>query len=83
MIAVETLGPAPELAALQLLDDQPELLDLGPGLRDLAAISRHLGGHRPHHLLECIDTGRQCGEINVHVTDNTPGSSSAPSRTSS
>ena len=71
LIGIETLGLPSKLVALQLLDDLPELLDFSPGISNLAVIVCHPGSHRPHHLLELIDVGRQCGEIDVHAAETT------------
>ena len=67
--------------ALQLLDDLPELLNFGFGIGNLAVIVCHPGRHRPHHLLELIDVGRQCSEINVHAMDITAIRTDSPSST--
>ena len=51
-----------KLAALQLLDDEMEPLDLGLRLAETGT----LGSERTHQLLQCLYIIRQGGEIDVH-----------------
>jgi len=56
LILVETLGPAPERAALQDLDQIAEPVDLGLSLGALVGSFRH---ERADHLIQHSDVGRQ------------------------
>ena len=60
LIGVEPLGPTSELRTLQLLDDQPELLDL-----PVAAL--HVGDEVPHEALQQAWIIGQGVEIDKHV----------------
>jgi hypothetical protein len=62
LIVIEPLRPLPELAALQLFDDEMEPLDLGLRLAEAGA----LGSERTHQSLQCLYIIRQGGEIDVH-----------------
>ena len=81
LIGVKSLRLPPELVTLQLLDDLAEPLDFSLGIGNLPVIACHPSGHRPHHLLELIDVGRQCSEINVHAMDITAIRTDSPSST--
>jgi hypothetical protein len=60
LIRVEPLGPTPELRALQLLDDQPELLDL-------AVAPLHVADEVAHQLLQQARIIGQGVEIEAHA----------------
>ena len=62
LIVIEPLGAPAKLAALQLLDDEMEPLDLGLCLGEAGA----LGRERAHQPLQRLHIIRQGGEIDVH-----------------
>ena len=62
LLVIEPLGLAAELAALQLLDDEPEPFDLGLGFAEAGALHRE----RAHHALQRRHVVRQRGKIDVH-----------------
>ena len=64
LIVIEPLGTPAELAALQLLNDELQPLDLGLCLGEGGA----LGRERAHQPLQRLHIVRQSGEIDVHET---------------
>lgn len=62
LVIIEPFGASAKLAALQLLNDEPEALDLGFGLSKGGAF----GCERPDHPLQRLHIVWQSGKIDVH-----------------
>ena len=62
LVVIEPFGATAKLAALQLLNNEPQAFDLGLRLREVGAFGRQ----RPHYLLQRLHIVRQCGKIDVH-----------------
>ena len=62
LVIIEPFGPPPELAALQLPDDEMEPFDLSLRLAEVGA----LDCERAHHQLQGLHIIRQSREIDVH-----------------
>ena len=72
LITVEPLRPATELRALQTLNDQSEVLDLGARLRQFGSLVSGLSGQLAHQPMQGIDVGGKRGEIEIHPASLTP-----------
>src|ERR1700731_3203046 len=62
LVVIQPFGPPTKLAALQLLNDEPEAFDLRLRLSEVGAFGRE----RPDHPLQRLHIVWQIGEINVH-----------------
>src|SRR5216683_3508492 len=62
LIVVEPFGTPTKLAALQLLNDEPEAFDLRLRLREAGAVGRQ----HPDHPLQRLHIVWQIGKIDVH-----------------
>src|SRR5258705_7290300 len=70
LIVIQRFGAPTKLAALQLLNDQPEAFDLRLRLSEVGAFGRE----RPHHPLQRLDIVWQIGKIDVHELQVYPDS---------
>src|SRR6202158_2135339 len=62
LVVIQPFGAPTKLAALQLLNDEPEAFDLRLRLREVGAFGRE----RPDHPLQRLDIVRQIGKIDIH-----------------
>jgi hypothetical protein len=68
LIVIQRFGAPTKLAALQLLNDEPEAFDLRLRLSDVGAFGRE----RPDHPLQRLDIVWQIGKIDVHEPEVYP-----------
>src|SRR5712671_1787144 len=62
LVIIQPFGAPTKLAALQLLNDEPEAFDLRLRLSEVGAFGRE----RPDHPLQRLDIVWQIGKIDVH-----------------
>src|SRR6266851_7091534 len=62
LVGIQPFGAPTKLAALQLLNDEPEAFDLRLRLSEVGAFGRK----RPDHPLQRLDIVRQIGKIDIH-----------------
>ena len=62
LVVIQPFGAPAKLAALQLLNDEPEAFDLRLRLGEVGAFGRE----RSDHPLQRLHIVRQIGEIDVH-----------------
>ena len=68
LVVIEPFGAPTKLAALQLLNDEPEAFDLRLRLSEVGAFGRE----RPDHPLQRLDIVWQIGKIDVHEPEVYP-----------
>ena len=68
MVVIQPFGAPTKLAALQLLNDEPEAFDLRLRLSEVGAFGRE----RPDHPLQRLDIVWQIGKIDVHEPEVYP-----------
>src|SRR6266849_6198452 len=70
LVVIQPFGAPTKLAALQLLNDEPEAFDLRLRLSEVGAFGRK----RPDHPLQRLDIVWQIGKIDVHEPEVYPDS---------
>src|SRR5258705_6139241 len=70
LVVIQPFGAPTKLAALQLLNDEPEAFDLRLRLSEVGAFGRE----RPDHPLQRLDIVWQIGKIDVHEPEVYPDS---------
>src|SRR5216684_7747233 len=70
LVGIQPFGAPTKLAALQLLNDEPEAFDLRLRLSEVGAFGRK----RPDHPLQRLDIVWQIGKIDVHEPEVFPDS---------
>src|SRR5258708_23976017 len=70
LVGIQPFGAPTKLAALQLLNDEPEAFDLRLRLSEVGAFGRK----RPDHPLQRLDIVWQIGKIDVHDAEVYPDS---------
>src|SRR6202158_191959 len=70
LVGIQPFGAPTKLAALQLLNDEPEAFDLRLRLGEVGAFGRK----RPDHPLQRLDIVWQIGKIDVHEPEVYPDS---------
>jgi len=67
LIPIQSLRSATELRTLQVLNDQPEALNLGTGSLQLSPLVIGSSGQVAHQPMQGIDVGGKRGEIEIHA----------------
>jgi hypothetical protein len=88
LITIDPFRAAPELRALQPMNDEPKSLDLRSRLGELGLVARHLRSQITHQPVQRVDIRGKDGEIDVHAQilmpthksthDDHPSTSTAP-----
>ena len=79
LITVQPLRSPAKLRTLQMMNDRPETLYLGPCLRKLGSLVGGLGGHVTYQPMQRIDIGGERGEIEIHAGELNSGLRQDPS----